>query len=147
MAAISYRFCDWVINRIKLNLGGKLPAELVLDEREGGLALKLKKAVNQGVGACVVVGVGDISPQGVNADDTQCEITVNVAIMHNSTLKPDFDSRLLAEELFTKFAGAEFEQPPCLSVNVRVDRLNSQGDDGKLMHTFSVSYLRTLKGV
>lgn len=147
MAAISYRFCDWVINRIKANIVGNLPAELVLDEREGGLALKLKKAVNQGLGACVVVGVGDISPQGENADNTQCEITVNVAIMHNSTLKPDFDSRLLAEELFTKFAGAEFEQPPFLSVNVRVDRLNSQGDDGKLMHTFSVSYLRTLKGV
>ena len=146
MASISYAFCDWVLERIKANLNGQLSADLVLDERQGGLGQKIVKAVNQGIGACVVVGVGEITPQGNNADDTQCEISVNVGVLHNAALKKDFDSRLFTEELYRKFAGAEYEQSPFLSANVRVGRLDTQGEDKK-MHTFTVSHLKTLKGV
>lgn len=146
MKAISYDFCDWVIRRIKANLEGQLPEELVLDERKGNLRQSIVKAVNKGIGACVVVGVGGIAPQGGFADDTQCEVTVNIAVLHNSTMKPAFDSRLFAENLYRKFAGAEYEQPPVLRANVKVGRFETQGGDNK-MHIFDVSYLKTLKGV
>lgn len=146
MAAISYAFCDWVLERIKTNLSGKLSSDLVIDERAGGLGQKIAKAVNKGIGACVVVGVGDITPQGSGADDTQCEVAVNIGILHNSVLKTDFDSRLFAEELYRKFAGAEYERPPSMAVNVRAGQLTTQGEDKKI-HTFTVSYLRVLKGV
>lgn len=145
MEAISYDFCDWVLERIKSNLQGALAPELVLDERTGGLGQKIAKAVNKGIGACVVVGVGSITPQGSQADDTQCEVAVNVAVLHNGVLKPDFDSRLFAESLYRKFAGAEYERPPCLSANVRVGNFDTQGEDKK-MHIFTVSYLKILKG-
>lgn len=146
MNAISYDFCDWVIKRIKANLEGQLPEELVLDERKGNLGQSIVKAVNKGIGACVVVGVGDIAPQGGYADDTQCEVIVNVAVFHNSNMKPGFDSRLFAENLYRKFAGAEYEQPPVLRANVKAGRFETQGEDKK-MHLFYVSYLKTLKGV
>ena len=132
MKAISYDFCDWVIKRIKANLEGQLPEELVLDERKGNLGQSIVKAVNKGIGACVVVGVGGIAPQGGFADDTQCEVTVNIAVLHNSNMKPAFDS--------------EYEQPPVLRANVKAGRFETQGEDKK-MHIFEVSYLKTLKGV
>lgn len=146
MKSISYDFCDWVLERIKANTNGIIATELVLDERKGDLGQSITKAVNHGLGACVVVGVGAINPQGSEADDTQCEIEVNIAVLHNAKLKPSFDSRLFAEHLFRLFAGAEFERPPCLSVNVRTGRLDTTGEDKK-MHMFTVSYKKTLKGV
>lgn len=145
MRSISYNFCDWVIQRIKANLGGELSAELVIDERKGDLGQSITKAVNSGLAACVVVGVGNITPQGGRADDTQCEIEVNVAVLHNAKMKPSFDSRLFTEHLYSKFAGAEYELPPSASVNVRVGTLSTSGDDKK-MHMFTVSYLKLLKG-
>lgn len=145
MAAISYSFCDWVIERIRQNLGGVMPAELVLDERKGSIGQSIMKAVNKGLGACIVVGVGSINPLGNAPDDTQCEVQVNVAVLHNSNMKPDFDSREFAENLYRKFAGAEYEQPPCLVANVKVGRFDTQGEDKK-MHMFTVSYNKTLKG-
>lgn len=145
MKAISYSFCDWVLARIKQHLGGQMSEELVLDERKGDLAKSINKSVNSGLGACVVVGVGNITPQGSGADDTQCEVSVNIAVMHNSVLKPAFDSRLFAEHLYSKFAGAEYEIPPCRAVNVRAGTLSTEGNDKK-MHMFTVSYLKTLKG-
>lgn len=145
MKGISYSFCDWVIERIKANLGEQLPAELVLDERKEDLAQSIKKAVNSGLAACVVVGVGNITPQGGRADDTQCEIEVNIAVLHNAKMKPSFDSRLFTEHLYSKFAGAEYEIPPFTAVNVRAGRLSTEGNDKK-MHMFTVSYLKMLKG-
>lgn len=145
MKAISYSFCDWVIERIKSNLDGQLSAELILDERKGDLAQSISKAVNSGLAACVVVGVGNISPQGSRADDTLCEVEVNVAVLHNAKMKPGFDSRLFTEHLYSKFAGAEYEIPPCTAVNVRAGRLSTEGNDKK-MHMFTVSYFKMLKG-
>ena len=104
------------------------------------------KAVNKGIGACVVVGVGSIAPQGGYADDTQCEVTVNIAVMHNANMKPGFDSRLFAENLYSKFAGAEYEIPPSRAVNVRAGTLSTDEVQGGKMHMFIVSYLKTLKG-
>lgn len=146
MKAISYDFCDWVIKRINANLEGQLPEELVIDERKGNLRQNLMKAVNKGIGACVVVGVGEITPQGGFADDTQCEVTVNIAVFHNSNMRSAFDSRLFAENLYRKFAGAEYEQPPVLRANVKAGHFETQGEDKK-MHIFNVSFLKTLKGV
>lgn len=147
MKAISYDFCDWVIKRIKANLEGQLPEELVLDERKGNLRQSIVKAVNKGIGACVVVGVGSIAPQGGYADDTQCEVAVNIAVMHNANLKQGFDSRLFAENLYSKFAGAEYEIPPSRAVNVKAGTLSTDEAQGGKMHMFIVSYLKTLKGV
>jgi hypothetical protein len=64
MKAISYSFCDWVLARIKQHLGGQMSEELVLDERKGDLAKSINKSVNSGLGSCVVVGLGNITPQG-----------------------------------------------------------------------------------
>ena len=146
MKAISYDFCDWVIERIKRNLAEQLPEEVVLDERKSDLAQGISKAVNSSLAACVVVGVGSIVPQGRNADDTQCEVEVNIAVLHNAKMKPEFDSRLFTEHLYRKFAGAEYERPPRLCANVRCGKLDTNGDDKK-MHMFTVSYYKTLKGV
>ena len=145
MNAISYDFCDWVIERIKQNLGGKLTADNVFDMRKRDLGQSIKLAVNKGLGACVVVELGGISPQGDRPDDTQLEIEVNVAVCHNAAMKSSsaFDSRAFAEGLYRVFAGASFEQLPGLPANVRVGPLSSQGED-KMMHMFTVNLITTI---
>ena len=145
MNTISYDFCDWVIERIKQNLGGKLTADNVFDMRKRDLGQSIKLAVNKGLGACVVVDLGGISPQGNRPDDTQLEIEVNVAVCHNAAMKSSsaFDSRAFTENLYRQFAGASYEQEDDMSPNVRVGQLSSQGED-KMLHMFTINLLTTI---
>lgn len=145
MAAISYDFCDWVIERIKANLGDKVEPGKVFDARKRDLGQSIRLAVNKGLGVCVVVDLGDIKPQGSRPDDTQLEVEVEVTVCHNATLKPSsaFDSRAFTEGLYRVFAGASFEQEEDMSPNVRVGPLTSQGED-KLLHMFSINLLTTI---
>lgn len=145
MNAISYDFCDWVIERIKQNLGGKLTADNVFDMRKRDLGQSIKLAVNKGLGACVVVEPGGISPQGDRPDDTQLEIEVNVAVCHNASMKSSsaFDSRAFTENLYRLFAGASFQQLPGMPNNVRAGKLTSQGED-KMIHMFNINLITTI---
>lgn len=145
MATISYDFCDWVIERIKQNLGGKLTADNVFDMRKRDLGQSIRLAVNKGLGACVVVELGDLSPQGNRADDTQLEIEVNVTVCHNAAMKSSsaFDSRAFTENLYRQFAGVSYEQEDDMSPNVRVGQLSSQGED-KMLHMFTINLLTTI---
>jgi hypothetical protein len=145
MNAISYDFCDWVIEQIKQNLGGKLTADNVFDMRKRDLGQSIKLAVNKGLGACVVVELGGISPQGDKPDDTQLEIEVNVAVCHNAAMKSSsaFDSRAFAENLYRVFAGASFQQRPGMPNNVRAGKLTSQGED-KMLHMFNINLITTI---
>jgi hypothetical protein len=145
MNTISYDFCDWVIERIKQNLGGKLTADNVFDMRKRDLGQSIKLAVNKGLGACVVVELGDLSPQGNRPDDTQLEIEVNVTVCHNAAMKSSsaFDSRAFTENLYRQFAGVSYEQEDDMSPNVRVGQLSSQGED-KMLHMFTINLLTTI---
>lgn len=145
MNAISYDFCDWVIERIKQNLGDKVEPSKVFDVRKRDLGQSIRLAVNKGLGVCVVVDLGDIKPQGSRPDDTQLEVEVEVAVCHNTALKPSsaFDSRAFTEGLYRVFAGASFEQLPGLPANVRVGPLSSQGED-KMLHMFTVNLITTI---
>lgn len=145
MNAISYDFCDWVIERIKQNLGGKLTADNVFDMRKRDLGQSIKLAVNKGLGACVVVDLGGISPQGDRPDDTRLEIEVNVTVCHNAAMKSSsaFDSRAFTENLYRQFAGASFQQLAGMPNNVRAGKLTSQGDD-KLLHMFNINLITTI---
>lgn len=145
MATISYDFCDWVIERIKQNLGGKLSADNVFDMRKRDLGQSIRLAVNKGLGACVVVELGDLSPQGNRADDTQLEIEVNVTVCHNAAMKSSsaFDSRAFTENLYRQFAGASFQQLPGMPNNVRAGKLTSQGED-KMLHMFNINLITTI---
>ena len=145
MNEISYDFCDWVIERIKQNLGGKLTADNVFDMRKRDLGQSIKLAVNKGLGACVVVELGGISPQGDRPDDTQLEIEVNVTVCHNAAMKSSsaFDSRAFAENLYRQFAGASFQQLAGMPNNVRAGKLTSQGED-KMLHMFNINLITTI---
>lgn len=145
MEAISYEFCDWVIERIKSNLGNVLAEDKVFDVRKRDLGQKISLAVNKGLGACVVVELGGLIPQGSRPDDTQLEIEVDVTVCHNATMKSSsvFDSRAFAETLYRVFAGTSYKQLPGMSNNVRVGKLTTQGED-KLMHMFTVSLITTI---
>lgn len=142
---VSYDFCDWVLERIKSNLGGKLQPDKVFDLRKKDLGQKIKKAVNTGLGACVVVELGGIEPLGKLPDDTQVEVEVNVAVCHNTSLLPSgtFDSRAFTENLYRLFAGTKFRQLEAMPNNVRVGRLMSQGED-KVIHSFTINYITIL---
>lgn len=145
MNTISYDFCDWVIERIKQNLGGKLTADNVFDMRKRDLGQSIKLAVNKGLGACVVVELGGIYPQGDRPDDTQLEIEVNVTVCHNAAMKSSsaFDSRAFTENLYRQFAGASYKQEDDMSPDVRVGQLSSQGED-KMLHMFTINLLTTI---
>lgn len=143
--AISYDFCDWVVERIKANLGDQVSPDKVFDTRLRDLGQKIGMAVNKGLGCCVVVELGGITPQGNRPDDTQVEIAVEVAVCHNSSMKSsrEFDSRAFTEELYRVFAGASFNQLPGLPNNVRAGKLETQGED-KLIHSFTVNLITTI---
>lgn len=145
MNLISYDFCDWVIEQIKQNLGGNLTADNVFDMRKRDLWQSIKLAVNKGLGACVVVELGGIYPQGDSPDDTQLEIEVNVTVCHNATMKSSsaFDSRAFTENLYRLFAGASFQQLPGMPNNVRAGNLSSQGED-KILHMFNIKLITTI---
>ena len=145
MSAISYNFCDWVIERIKTNLGGKLTEDKVFDMRKRDLGQNIKLAVNKGLGTCVVVELGGISPQGNRPDDTQLEIEVNVTVCHNAAMKSsaEFDSRAFTENLYRQFAGASFQQLAGMPNNVRAGKLTSQGED-KMLHMFNINLITTI---
>lgn len=145
MVAVSYGFCDWVVERIKSNLDGQLSADKVFDTRKRDLGQSIAMAVNKGLGACVVVELGGISPNGDRPDDTQVEVEVNVAVCHNTSMKSsrEFDSRAFAESLYRLFAGARFNVLDGMPNNVRAGRFDSQGED-KLIHSFSIHYITTI---
>lgn len=145
MSAVSYEFCDWVIERIKGACSGVLPADKVFDMRKRDLGQSIRKAVNQGLGVCVVVELGGIRPQGTRPDDTQVEVEVNVSVCHNAAMvsSREFDSRAFAENLYHLLAGRAFKQMPGLPNNVRAGSFSTQGED-KQIHSFSVNYITTL---
>ena len=77
MSTISYEFCDWVIERIAQNLVPGITSDKVFDVRKRDLGQSIKIALNKGLGVCIVVELGSISPQGNAPDDTQVNIEVN----------------------------------------------------------------------
>lgn len=145
MGAISYEFCDWVVERVKQHLGGKLTADKVFDMRHRDLTQSIRASVNKGLGSCVVVELGGIVPQGNRADDSQVEVEVHVSVCHNATMQSSrqFDSRAFTENLYRAFAAQSFQQLPGMPNNVRVGQLTTQGED-KLIHSFTVHYITTI---
>ena len=145
MSAISYEFCDWVVARVKQCLGGKLTADKVFDMRDRDLTQSIRASVNKGLGSCVVVELGGITPQGNRPDDTQVEIEVHVSVCHKASMQSSrqFDSRAFTENLYRAFAGQSFQQVPGMPNNVRVGQLATQGED-KLIHSFTVHYITTI---
>ena len=145
MSTISYEFCDWVIERIAQNLVPGITSDKVFDVRKRDLGQSIKIALNKGLGVCIVVELGSISPQGNAPDDTQVNIEVNVTVCHNALMKSSssFDSRAFAESLYHVFAGASYKQLPGMPNNVRTGQFATQGDD-KMLHMFSINLLTTI---
>ena len=80
MSTVSYEFCDWVIDRITQNLVPGITSDKVFDVRKRALGQYIKIALNKGLGVCIVVELGSISPQGNAPDDTQVNVEVNVTV-------------------------------------------------------------------
>lgn len=142
MKGISGEFCDWLKERLVEYSSGVLTPELVYDERHVNLGQAIKKAVNSGLGCCVVMCTPNLrQADGNNADDTRYSVNVEVAIMHNAALSSDIDSVKLSEHIFRQLAATHFalalEFPP----NVRAESLSHTLNATKWLHQFTINYI------
>lgn len=142
---ISKEFCDWVKARLVEYSEGVLAPELIFDERQTDLGMAIKQAVNSKLGCCVVLRAPRITQaDGNSPDDTRYTINLDVAVLHNAALSPQVDSVLLSEELFARFAGAEFMLPSFMPRNVRADNLSHELQGTKWTHVFTTNYITIL---
>lgn len=141
MQAVSYRFLDWVKERLYELSEGVLTAEEVFDEREQDLAQCVKLAVNKGLGLCVVLSLPDLRHVGDTPGDTEYEVSCEVWVFHNKALSTEVDSVVLTEHFFRHLAGSDFALPDVhLRANVKADGLQHDVNGVKQTHYFDLSY-------
>ena len=143
MIGISTAFCDWLKSRLVSLSNGVLTPELVYDERHTNLGTAIKKAVNGGLGCCVVMSTPSLrQSDGSSPDDTRYTVSVEVAIMHNAALSADIDSVLLSEHIFRELAATHFELRPEFPPNVRAESLtHTLNNTTKWLHQFTINYI------
>lgn len=142
---ISTAFCDWLKARLVEYSDGVLSAELVYDERHLDLGMAIRKAVNGGIGCCVVMSAPSLrQADGNSPDDTRYNVDVEVAIMHNAALSPNVDSVTLSESIFRRLAATHFELRTEFPPNVRADALNHTLNATKWLHQFTITYTLTI---
>lgn len=141
MEAFSYKFLDWVKQRVAELSEGVLTSEEIFDEREQDLGQYVKLAVNKGLGLCAVLSLPDVRHVGETPGDTEYEVSCEVWVFHNKALSAEVDSAALTEHLFRNFAGADFNLPTWrLRANVEADGLQHDVQGVKQTHYFSLSY-------
>jgi hypothetical protein len=139
---ISTAFCDWLKTRLVALSDGVLSNELVYDERHTNLGTAIKKAVNGGLGCCVVMSTPSLrQADGSSPDDTRYTVSVEVAIMHNAALSADIDSVLLSEHIFLELAATHFELRTEFPPNVRAESLTHTLNTTKWLHQFTINYI------
>lgn len=144
MKGISGQFCDWARARLVEKSDGVLSEALIFDERRTDLSQAIMQAVNSKLGCCVAMRAPRLQQVGDRPDDTQYNVVLDIAILHNAALNPKLDSVLFSEHLFMSFAGELFATKPIFPVNVKADGLSHDLSGTKWVHTFSISYIETL---
>ena len=138
-AAITYSFLNWARAVVQESVAECIAPELIFDERDASIAQSIKESLAKSTGICVALSLPQLQQtNGNRADDTQYICSLCVGVIQNRALSTEIDGAAVAETLFRRFAGAEYNSGAYRPADVRADNLTHSTVGMKKAHEFIV---------